>query len=105
VECAFGTLKRKFKVLRVPIEADANTVSLVVYSCIALYNFIKEETAAGEEDGDFSQNPDDLEEEESDAEDEDEEEEYKVDRDGVSRYEWRDSISTRLWNAYTHRVQ
>lgn len=97
VERAFGVMKKRFAVLRNPLEMGSfKDMWLMYYTCVALHNFIREEKGESMVDREF--------EAEVDREIltqpirqalycNDEEEEQHVN--------WRDALAEGMWAAYT----
>jgi len=93
VERLNGCMKRRFRILRVPIECEFFVVMAIVFACASLHNFIRR------------YNADDFAEDLREDDDSEDEEELPA-RDDVFPFDfntprnWRDWMASPMWTEY-----
>jgi hypothetical protein len=98
IERQFGQLKRRFKVLRTPLEYDFDMQIDIVYACCILHNFMKQHDGEDLEDSDSEDEFDEGEESEEDiGEDLHPQETAQERREAEER---RDNIANAMWLQY-----
>ena len=96
VERVFGVLKKRFRVLRSPIDAKYPVQQLVVYACCALHNFLLSSEGLS-----FLDEENDLDDDEVDDDDENICDDAGVNGvDDLDARAFRDDIANRMWEDY-----
>lgn len=100
MERAFGVMKKRFAVLRTPLEIGTfKDMWMVYYTCVALHNFIREEKGTSVIDEEF--------EAEVDREMQTQpvkEILYCTDTEEEQHVNWRDELAQDMWDEYQHYV-